>query len=101
MDKNIIWVVLIIIGVVAVSIAVSTTAPAGASFHPHTYTDEISGANGNRIIINDEIETDGGLVIQSCGGDGTACPTIGNAQPGQIWIDTSASVDPVHQVCNV
>jgi len=101
MDKNIIWVVLIIIGVIGVSLVISSTAPAGASYHEHTYTNAISGAGNSRIIVHDEIETEGGLVIQSCGGDGTACPTIGNAQPGQIWIDTSASVDPVHQVCNV
>jgi len=94
MDKNIIWVVLIIIGVVAVSMVVSTTAPAGASYHEHTYTNMISRADyldSDTIIVYDKLSTARGLVIETCTGDpGNPCPTSNDGE-GRIWLETNAA----------
>jgi len=88
MDKNIIWVVLIIIGVIGVSLVISSTAPAGASYHETLYTHYIWSANYNSIIVNDLIETRGGLVVEVCDSANSGnCPS--NPVTGQVWVDST------------
>lgn len=92
MDKNIIWVVLIIIGVIGVSLVISGTAPEGASYHKHTYTDQISGASGDIIEVSDKLIAGGGLIVEVCDSSYSGdCPSVSNAELGQIWLDSHAA----------
>ncbi len=82
MKKNIIWLIMIILVIIGVALVIGGTAPEGSSYHINTYTNTISGASTDTIIVQDKISMQGGLVVETC--CPSDCPS--NPQAGQMWL---------------
>ncbi len=88
MKKNILLFIVLILVIIGVALVIAGTAPEGSSYHLNTYTNTISGASTNTIVVHDKLYTKKGLVIETRA-DNPAEPVI-----GQMWIIDSSLAIP-------
>jgi dihydroxyacid dehydratase/phosphogluconate dehydratase len=92
MKKKVLLFIVLVLIIIGVALVIGGTAPEGSSYHINTYTNTISGASTDTIVVNDKIDMQEGLIIETCNSATSGdCPTASTAVTGQIWLETTAN----------